>query len=108
MKSKRRQPDRPVCFFGKVTFEFFNNDDEEFKARTLKALAKEARKELNVSCLSIEEGEVANPERGTLVIACAATNHAQGKAVLDRVLAFLDGKAPARILLEEFEEAEVE
>lgn len=106
--SKRRSPDRPVCFFGKVTFEFFNNDDEEFKQRTLKSLSKEVRKEINISCLVVEEGEVENPERGTLVVSCVAVNHDQGKAVLDRVLAFLDGKAPARILLEEFEEAEIE
>jgi uncharacterized protein YlxP (DUF503 family) len=107
MKSKRLSPDRPVCFFGKITFEFFNNDDEEFKARTLKSLAKEVRKELNVSCLPVEEGEVENPERGTLVIAVVAAHHDQGKAFLDKALAFLDGKAPARILLEDFEEAEI-
>ena len=107
MKSARRQPDRPVCFFGKITFEFFNNDDEEFKLRTLKSLAKEVRKEFNISCLPIEEGEVANPERGTLVVACVATRHDHGKALLDKTLAFLDGKAPARILLEDFEEAEI-
>ncbi|KAJ8133963.1 hypothetical protein OY671_012823, partial [Metschnikowia pulcherrima] len=94
-------------FFGKITFEFFNNDDEEFKARTLKSLAKEARKEINISCLVVEEGEVENPERGTLVVSCVAANHDQGKSVLDRAMAFLDGKAPARISLEEFEEAEI-
>jgi len=107
-RSKRRSPDRPVCFYGKVTFEFFNNDDEEFKVRTLRSLAKELRKEINVSCLLVEEGEVENPERGTLAVSCVALHHDQGKAVLDRVTAFLDGKAPARILVEKFEEAEVE
>ena len=107
MKSKRRSPDRPVCFFGRIVFEFFNNDDEDFKTRTLKSLAKEVRKEANVSCLLVEEEEVENPERGVLVVSCVAPHHDQGKATLDRCLAFLDGKAPARILLEEFEEAEI-
>jgi uncharacterized protein YlxP (DUF503 family) len=104
---RRNSPDQPVCFFGKVTFEFFNNDDEEFKVKTLRSLAKELRKEINLSCLLVDEGEVENPERGSLVIAAVATHHDQGKAVLDKALAFLDGKAPARILVEEFEEAEI-
>ncbi|MGZ3653167.1 MAG: DUF503 family protein [Bdellovibrionota bacterium] len=107
MKSARRSPDRPVCFFGKVTFDFFNNDDEDFKQRTLKSLAKEVRKELNISCIQIEEGEVANPERGTLVIAGVAPRPEQGKNVLDKAMAYLDGKAAARIVLEDFEEAEI-
>lgn len=106
-KSKRRSPDKPVAFFGKVTFEFFNNDDEDFKLRTLKSLAKEARKEFNVSLSLIEEGEVENPERGTYVLALASSSHDAGKAQLDKVLAFFDGKVPARILLEDFEEAEI-
>jgi uncharacterized protein YlxP (DUF503 family) len=107
VKSKRRSPDRPVAFFGKLTFEFFNNDDEEFKLRTLKSLAKEARKEFNVSCALVEEGEVENPERGTFVLSLVAASHDSGKAQLDKALAYFDEKAPARILLEEFEEAEI-
>ena len=108
MSSKRRRPDRPVCFHGKVVFEFFNNEDDEFKARTLKSLAKEARKELNISCLPVEEHEVANPERGTLVVSLAAASHDGGKALLDRALAFFDGKAPARIVAEDFQEFEID
>jgi hypothetical protein len=106
--SKRRSPDRPVAFFGKVVFEFFNNDDEEFKHRSLKTLARDARKELNISCLPVEEHLVENPERGALAISLCAANHGAGKALLDKALAFFDGKAPARILLEEFAEAEIE
>lgn len=108
MGGKRRSPDRPVSFHGKVVFEFFNNEDEEFKERSLKSLAKEVRKELNISCLPVEEHEVANPERGALALSLAAPNHDAGKALLDRALAFFDGKAPARIVSEEFQEAEIE
>lgn len=106
--TKRKSPDRPVCFCGKLVFEFFNNDDEEFKAKTLKSLAKEARKEFNISCLPVEQHEVENPERGTLVLSLCAPSHEAGKGQLDQVLRFLDGKAPARILVEEFDEAEIE
>lgn len=106
--SKRRTPDRPVCFHGKVVFEFFNNEDEEFKVKALRNLARDARKEMNISCLPVEEFQVANPERGALVISLCAVNHDSGKSQLDRALAFFDGKAPARILAEDFEEFEVE
>lgn len=102
-----RSVDRPVAFHGKIVFEFFNNDDDEFKVRTLRSLAKEVRKEFNVSCLPIEEHLVENPERGTLVVSLCAAGHEQGKAVLDKVTKFFDGKAPARILSEDFEEAEI-
>lgn len=108
MAGKFRSPDRPVCFHGKLVFEFFNNDDEDFKNRTLKSLAKEARKELNISCLPVEEHQVENPERGALVLSLCAANHDGGKSLLDRALAFFDGKAPARIISEDFQEFEVE
>ncbi len=107
MRSKRRSPDRPVAFFGKITFEFFNNDDEEFKQRTLKSLLKEARKEFNISCALVEEHVVENPERGVFVVSLVAPSHESAKAQLDKVTAFFDGKAPARILAEDFEEAEI-
>jgi uncharacterized protein YlxP (DUF503 family) len=107
MSRSRRSPDRPVCFFGKVTFDFFNNDDEDFKQRSLKSLARDVRKEINISCIPVEEGEVVNPERGALVLAGVAARPAQGKAILDKAMAFLDGKAPARIALEDFLEAEI-
>jgi len=102
-----RSPDRPVCFFGKVAFDFYNNDDDDFKQRSLKSLAKQLRRELNISCIEVEEGQVVNPEHGVLVLAGVAKFPAQGKAILDRAVAFLDGKAPARIALEAFEEAEI-
>ncbi|MGZ3694280.1 MAG: DUF503 family protein [Bdellovibrionota bacterium] len=104
---KHRTVDKPVAFHGKIVFEFFNNDDEDFKRRSLVSLAKEVRKELNVSCLVVEEHLIENPERGALAVSLCAHNHDEGKATLDKVLAFFDGKAPARIVLDEFEEAEI-
>jgi len=108
MSQKRRQPDRPEAFYGKVTFEFYNNEDEEFKGRALKNLAKEARKEFNVSCTPVETHDVENPEEGALVISLVAANHERGMAELDRLLKYLDEKAPARIINEEFDRDEIE
>jgi uncharacterized protein YlxP (DUF503 family) len=107
MPSKRRSPDKPVCFFGKLNLEFYNNDDEEFKIKALKSLAKEASKEFNISCLPVEEHSVENPEFGTLVVSLVAASHDAGKATLDKALKFFDEKAPARIIAEDFEKAEI-
>ncbi len=103
---KRRQPDQPAFFLGKIVFDFFNNDDEEFKQRSLKSLTKEVRKEFNISCISVDDYEVENPERGSVVFSFCATHRAIGKEVLERVLAFFDEKAPARILSQETKEVD--
>ncbi len=105
--SKRRSPDRPVAFHGKIVFEFFQNEEEEFKQKALKELCRDLRKECNVSCMPVEEHQVENPERGCIALALCAVNHDQGKAQLDKVTAFLDAKAPGRIVLEEMEESEI-
>lgn len=102
-----RSPDRPVCIAGKVVFEFFNNEDEEFKLKALRDLSRDARKEFNVSCLPVEEFLVENPERGAIVLSLCASNHERAKAAVDKVLEFFDSKAPARILSEEFDETEI-
>lgn len=108
MADKRRSPDHPVTFYGKVTLEFFNNEDEDFKSRALKNLAKDVRKEFNVSCTPVETHKVEDPEHGALVISLVAVNHERGMAELDKVLRYLDEKAPARIINEEFDRDEIE
>lgn len=105
--SKRRSPDRPVALHGKIVFEFFQNDDEDFKRKALKDLCRDARKELNVSCTPIEEHQVENPELGAMALALCAANHEQAKALLDKFTAFLDAKAPGRIIHEEIEASEI-
>lgn len=107
MATKRVHPDAPVAIHGRIVFEFFNNDDEEFKVRALRDLAKQVRKEFNVSCVPIGEHMVQNPELGTLVISLSAVSEERGKAELDKVMKFFDGKAPARIISEEFDQAEI-
>lgn len=104
---KRKSPDRPVCLFGKVVFEFFNNSEEDFKVQSLRSLAKSLRKELNISCLAVEEHEVENPERGALVLSICAANRTLAKDHWGKALAFLDAQAPARILDESCEEADI-
>jgi uncharacterized protein YlxP (DUF503 family) len=105
--NKHRHIDKPVAVYGKVVFEFYNNEDEEFKERTMRSLAKEIRKELNVSCVVIEEHMVENPERGALAIAVCGAGIDQVKETLNKVTAYLDEKAPARIISDEFEEADI-
>lgn len=104
---KRKSPDRTVCLVGKVVFEFFNNEEEEFKIRSLKSLSKSLRKDLNISCLHVEEHQVENPERGALVFSLCAANLAQAKETLGKAMTFLDSNAPARIIDENFEEIDI-
>jgi uncharacterized protein YlxP (DUF503 family) len=96
-----------VAFHGKVVFEFFQNDDEDFKRKALKELCRNARKELNVSCTPVEEHLVENPERGSIAIALCAPSHESAKAQLNKLTEIFDGQAPARIVLEEFQESEI-
>lgn len=104
---KLRHIDRPVAVYGKVVFEFYNNEDDEFKTSAMRALAKEVRKELNVSAVVIDEHMVENPERGALAIAVVGKSVDQAKELLNKVTAYLDEKAPARIISDEFEEADI-
>lgn len=101
-------PDRPVCFAGKVVLEFFNNSDEDFKRKALRDLTRDLRKEWNVSCAVVEEYLVENPERGALAIALVGVNHDKARALWDEAVKFLDGRAPARIVSEDFQEGEIE
>ena len=105
---KRRVQDAPVCIMGTVTFDFFNNDDEEFKVRQLVRLAKAVRKEFNISCLPFEMNLMENPERGAIAFSFVATDLEQGRGVQNKFLEYLDRHAPARILGEEIQTLELE
>jgi len=91
-------PKRPAYLCGKVIFEFYNNEDEDFKNRILKSLTKELRKEFNVSVTISEENLVENPERGTLVFSLTSVTLVQGKAIFEKILAYLDQHSPGRII----------
>jgi hypothetical protein len=106
--SKLRSPDRPAAFWGKVVFEFFNNDDENLKRRNLLSLAKDAKKELGISALPVEEHRVENPERGSLVFSFCARNAEEGQVHLQKVLAFFDENALGRMISEEIDQTDIE
>ena len=93
----------PVVLAGKVVLEFFNNDDSNWKARTMQALLKSIRKEFNISCVTIEEGYLENPERGILVYSLVAQTKDQAGEANDKFLAFLDKNALGRISSNESE-----
>lgn len=107
MSRKRRSPDHPVCFYGKVVFEFFSNDDEEFKQKSLNHLSKEVRKQWNISCSPVEDQEVENPERGVLALSIIAPSHERAQKVLDEVLRHFDANAPARIVDEDIQKTRI-
>lgn len=104
---KRRTKATPVCITGCVHFEFFNNEDENFKIRELVRLAKAMRKELNISALPYEMNIIENPERGAIAFSLVAANLEQGRIMQNKALEFMDTHAPARILSEEIETMEL-
>ena len=106
--SKRNRTEFPVFFCGKVVFEFYNNDDENLKRRSLTSLCKELRKDFNVSATAIEENFLENPERGTVIFSIASTSKALGKEHADKVLKFLDSHAIGRIISDNLIDCEME
>lgn len=107
-KTRVNSLERPVSLYGKVVFEFFGNDDENFKKRALERLARDLRKEFNVSCIAVEENYLTNPERGTLALSAVASTMERGGNLKDSLLEYLDRHAPARILSESFAAEELE
>ena len=107
MSKKSKNPDLPVAICGRVVLEFFGNDDEHFKLRSLEQASKEIRKEFNASCVPIEENWMENPERGTLVLSLCSPRVEKAKVTVDQILKYLDSHVPARIVLEEFEEVAI-
>lgn len=100
--------DRPLLFWGKVTIDFFQNDDENWKKRALIQLIKAARKEWNVSLTDIEESAWVNTEKGVVVFSFVAKNQDQGQAMLQKFLSFLDENCQGRILSEDYQTQELE
>lgn len=70
-------------------------------------LVKALRKEHPVSAVVIEENVVENPERASLVFSLVGQDLQQARRLQDETLKFLDEKAPARIINEEIQVAEL-
>ena len=94
--------------YGKVVFEFFNNDDENYKIRSLKTLCKELRKEFNSSATMINESIVENPEHGAIVFSLTRINMEEVKIASDKLLAYIDSHCPGRIISDNLQFSEME
>ncbi len=94
---------QPVAIGGKVVFEFFNNDDENFKTRTLQDLAKALRKELNVACMPVDADDayIENPERGALAYSLVGITKEAARHTQEKVMSYLDQHAQGRIVAED-------
>lgn len=99
-KIRKETPERPAYLCARLIFDFFNNDDVDFKNNSIKRVAKELRREYNVSASPVHDTMFDNPERGVLVIALAAPSEAAAKQLAEQVLAFLDTNMPGRLTAE--------
>jgi len=86
----------PAFVAGLVSFEFWNNDDETYRDKALRDLAHDCRERLNISAVMIVAG--GEPESGRIAFSGAARNLSQAESLASDVMKFLDEKAPARIV----------
>lgn len=94
----KNHPTKAAYICAKVVFDFFNNDDEIFKQKTLKDLTKNLRKEFNLSAITVDDNIFQNPERGSIAISFTAVSLEQGAQILDKIMLYLDSNCPARII----------
>lgn len=87
----------PAYVYGKIFFEFFNNDDVNYKYKVLKEVTKELQERFNVSVV-ITEYEQNNPERGMLGIAAVGVNLDAARKVAKNVLDEAEKISAARIV----------
>lgn len=96
-RQKNRKSSGHASFVvGKVVFEFWSNEDESLRNRTLRDLAKELHLKLNVSAHPILDS--VNLERSEIVFAGAADNEAGARALAKEVMEFLETNSSARII----------
>ena len=86
----------PAFVSGLVSFEFWNNDDESYRDKALRDLARECRDKLNISAVTV--GASGDPESGKIAFAGAARNLSQAEALASNVMKFLDERSPARVV----------
>lgn len=99
--------DHPVCLVFSLIFEFYLNDDEEEKARTINRIIKEGQKKFNVSITSIQDSLISNPERGVIIGSLCAKNKFILGEQKNRILAFFDQEMPARIISEDYQTIDI-
>lgn len=105
---KKIGADKPYFLFAKLVFEFFNNDDIDFKHNSIRRICKELRKDFNVSVTGIQDSYLDDPERGVLVLAIAESSEDLANKGKEQILTYLDSNMPARLISEEWAQEEVE
>lgn len=99
---------RPSYLCGCLIFEFFGNAEADFKNTALKRLAKDLRREYNVSAIPVQDMIFDDPERGVLAIAIAATSAEKAKTISDEVLTYVDANTPGRLVSDDWTSDEFE
>lgn len=98
-KHKRKQTQHlghPAFVTGIVTFEFFNNDDDQYRDKALRDLAKAVCREFHISAVPIFPE--ANPEGGELALAAVGINQLAVEKIAAQVMKYLEEKSPGRII----------
>lgn len=86
----------PAFVTGVVRFEFWNNDDEAYRDRALRELAKSSSQAMHISAVPI--ANTGDAEAGSIAFAAAAANLSQAEALAGEIMKYLDAHAPARLV----------
>lgn len=95
-RRKKVSEPHPAFVAGRVVFEFWGNDDESLRNRTLRELAKSVHTKLNVSSSPVFDS--ADPERGALVFAGAEISLEKARQLATRVMEFIENESSARVV----------
>lgn len=91
----------PCYVVGKVYFEIFYNEDDDYKRRVLRDIKKSVTEKFNIS-VEVADYNALNPESGLLVFAGVAKNDDQVRALAKNILDFIDRISEARVVNEEW------
>lgn len=83
-----------------IKIEFWLNDDENLRNRTLQKVAKDLKTNFNIAVTHGEESN--NPEVGTLYLATVALGSEAVKNQARKIMTYLESNTPGRIIADDW------
>jgi uncharacterized protein YlxP (DUF503 family) len=87
---------------GRITLDFYNNENLTLKHKNLEKLCKDLRKKFNVSALEVDEFD--DPEKCVLGFSATIPSHwksTAAKGLIETICREIDNTAFARVVLED-------
>ena len=94
-KTNKISTKHPSFLAGTVTLNFWGNDEESYRDRTLKKLCSTIQSTLHISAVPAA-GEP-DPELGVIVFAVAAQDVGSARKMAGKILNIIEKMSPARV-----------